>query len=221
MSDFEYEDDQDNFTNFNDEEYVRPPEPARRMCLMGPDSNDSDTEPSTNHYDPDPEMTRAIQASLSGKSSPVNLVESDLSKAIKASLEEYEASSEYSDEIDPEILRTSAEEYENEKIKEELALIEAQNQQIIAERSSQLQKFIGRVTNLNWSEDDKQLKAIILPIINDWQNNKFDNVTIDTSILAKITAYLRSLYDVPKSRGRAPAISEEEYNIIRTIFIIN
>ena len=214
--------------NYSDDEDIRPADEPRRMRLQG-DSDDEDNirpadEPIRMRLNENNNPLRNINqqvdnihdAIIASSKDARERENDDIAMAISASLLEIERN----DDIDPEILKKSEEEY---KAYEEAlinSMIYEQNERIKSERKLLLPKFMERLEKLYWDENDRKLKAIISPIIEAWMNNEFDNIRVNENTYEIIIKYISTLYTIPLSKGRKPAIPEEEYNLLNLIILI-
>ena len=91
----------------------------------------------------------------------------------------------------------------------------------IENRKESLKNFCKRIKSLRFSEEEKELKIYIELRLQEYFELKIDCDIIDNdNLFNNLFRYVDTLYLIPskKDKGKTP-ISQEEDNIIRTIFL--
>jgi len=191
-----------------DEENIRLPDAAVTECLMDdslPLFQYSFNNNSHNDYDDDENDDELFIL------------------AVKLSNDEYIRSQE-------ELIRKQMEEDERKRQAEELQRqarqleIDRQNQRISMRREKMtiriesLKHFCERIRRMIFTEKEEKLKSFLKRIVNAYCNGLIDNVEVDEDLYTDLYKLIDSLYLIPASQNRRPAIPAEEDAVLRKLF---
>jgi hypothetical protein len=180
------------------EENIRPPDAAITECLMD-DSHSSFQNIIDNHDDEDDDELFILALKLSND---------EHEKQIRKQLEEQEK-------------QRQIEEAQRQAIQME---IQRQNQRLLVRkekmeiRIESLKHFCERVRRMIFTEKEEKLKSFLKRIVNAYCNGLIDNVEVDNELYSDLYKLIDSLYLIPVSQNRRPAIPAEEDAVLRKLF---
>jgi hypothetical protein len=132
----------------------------------------------------------------------------DLHKALIESMKE-------KNNLEQDFLKESEEEYIFQQLIQQINIEEIEN------RSLSLPQFTKRLERLCFSESDRAIRDIIIPIIIEYKLNKCNNVELEQCIYDNIYEnFIDTLYKKPINLGKTTtAITKDEDELIRKIFL--
>jgi hypothetical protein len=138
------------------------------------------------------------------------LINDDLDEEMKLALEMSYCDNQFFSNYDIEkATKLSMEEFEKNKLK-------------MDERKKSLEGFCKKIKALAFSNSDITIKNYIEQVLNDYFNLTIDNTIVPNDIKDHLYKIIDSYYFIPKIKNFAKtAISKEEDDIIRQIFLFN
>ena len=98
--------------------------------------------------------------------------------------------------------------------------IDEYNEKIKRERKESLPLFLKKIEKLSYTKEDIEIKTYIMNVLNDYFNLVIESVYVESELYEKIYKIIDSYYLIPKKKElQKTAITEEEDNIIRNIFL--
>jgi len=220
-------DNDNNNKNNSLEDDIRPPDEVIKECLLDYEYDDfNDTKNNNNNEEDnsdnnDEELKLALSVSkriyidnIQEDTIFTNIVDEsvyeNLDYALEISKIEYQ---EYLDNLVKEKLNAE-EEHKLMRSEEECVL------QKMESRKKSLEFFCKKIERLTYCEEDRKIRSYIMSILNDWFSLKIDFVYVDSELYEKIYKIIDSYYLIPFQKNYIKfAISKEEDNIVRSIFL--
>ncbi len=200
----------------DDEDYTRPPDKVKVERLI------DDYEPL---MPPVPPRRRRGRKPKTMKGEPIDEFVNEENDVIQN--HGFEDDNDYHNEIygrvDEETrmaMELSEKEYFNQMqeslLEEQMKEIE---ENIKKTREESLPEFRKRVQRLVFSEKDKKIKDLFDSAFKLYSIDLLDVIPLDENDYKLLFDFIDSLYIVPLSNGRKTAIPENEYSILKTIFL--
>lgn len=215
-------------TKDNSLEYdIRPPDEVIKECLLDYEYDDFNITKNNNNNEEDnsdnndEELKIALSVSkrdyidnIQDETVFTNIVDEstyeNLDYALEISKIEYQ---EYLDNLEYERLNAE-EEHKLMALEEELIYKKMES------RKKSLDSFYKKIERLTYSEEDRKIRSYIIDILDDWFTLKIDYVYVEHEMYEKIYKIIDSYYLIPFQKNYAKfAISKEEDNIVRSIFL--
>jgi hypothetical protein len=212
----------DNTKETSLEDNIRPPDEIIKECLLYDEYDNFNIKEDNNNRDYiDEELKLALSVSkrdyidnIQETTIFTNIVDEstyeNLDYALEISKIEYE---EYLDNIVKERLN---EEQEDKLMRSEEELIYKK----MESRKKSLDSFCKKIERLTYSEEDRKMRSYIIGVLDDWFRLKIDYIFVESELYKKIYKIIDSYYLIPFQKNyKKFAISKEEDNIVRSIFL--
>jgi len=199
------------------EDDIRPPDEIIKECLFDDEYDDFNDKEDNNNE----ELKLALSVS---KRDYINNIEEhtiftnivnestyqDLDYALEISKIEYQ---EYLDNLVKEKLNAE-EEHKLMRSEEELIYKKMES------RKKSLDSFCKKIERLTYCEEDRKMRSYIMSVLDNWFRLKIDCVYVDQEMYEKIYKEINNYYLIPFQKNYTKfAISKEEDNIVRSIFL--
>ena len=199
------------------EDDIRPPDEIIKECLFDDEYDDFNDKEDNNNE----ELKLALSVS---KRDYINNIEEhtiftnivnestyqDLDYALEISKIEYQ---EYLDNLVKEKLNAE-EEHKLMRSEEELIYKKMES------RIKSLDSFCKKIERLTYCEEDRKMRSYIMSVLDNWFRLKIDCVYVDQEMYEKIYKEINNYYLIPFQKNYTKfAISKEEDNIVRSIFL--
>ena len=211
----------DNTKETSLEDDIRPPDEIIKECLLYDEYDNFNIKEDNNRDYIDEELKLALSVSkrdyidnIQETTIFTNIVDEstyeNLDYALEISKIEYE---EYLDNIVKERLN---EEQEDKLMRSEEELIYKK----MESRKKSLDSFCKKIERLTYSEEDRKMRSYIIGVLDDWFRLKIDYIFVESELYKKIYKIIDSYYLIPFQKNyKKFAISKEEDNIVRSIFL--
>lgn len=211
----------DNTKDKSLEDDIRPPDKIINECLFDYEYDNFNIKKDNNRDYIDEELKLALSVSkrdyidnIQETTIFTNIVDEstyeNLDYALEISKIEYE---EYLDNIVKERLN---EEQEDKLMRSEEELIYKK----MESRKKSLDSFCKKIERLTYSEEDRKMRSYIIGVLDDWFRLKIDYIFVESELYQKIYKIIDSYYLIPFQKNyKKFAISKEEDNIVRSIFL--
>lgn len=217
----------DNTKDKSLEDDIRPPDKIIKECLFDYEYDDfNDTKDNKNDEEDnsdyiDEELKLALSVSkriyidnIQEDTIFTNIVNEsvyeNLDYALEISKIEYQ---EYLNNLEYERLN---EEEEHKLMRSEEELIYKK----MESRKKSLDFFCKKIERLTYSDEDRKMRYYIMNVLDDWFGLKIDCVYVEQEMYEKIYKIIDSYYLIPFQKNYTKfAISKEEDNIVRSIFL--